>query len=205
LVIRTWTRILDRKDGEFCKGTCEGTGRDFPARDHVWLTAAEVQAIASINPKTTVKWHPLPEAVAVRLARNHLIDNTRGEPPHWSKEQIRSQELKLTIAEVSDARMLLRLDGEVLLATTADVKQSERGFDARLLGWIEVDRVKKTITRFDVAAVGDHWGEGTFTRGARPGRTPLGIAFELAKGDDPGDRVPPQGARWLDGYYRADR
>jgi hypothetical protein len=141
----------------------------------------------------------------VRLARFHLVDNTRGEPPHWSKEQIRSLELKLTIVEVSDERLRLRLDGQVLLTTKADVKQSERGFDARLLGWIEVDRTKKTITRFDAVALGDHWGEGSLTRGARPGKTPLGIAFELARGDDPGDRVPPQGARWLEGYYRSDR
>ena len=29
---------------------------------------------------------------------------------------------------------------------------------------------------------GDHWGEGAWTGGARPGRTPFGVAFELSAG-----------------------
>src|SRR5262245_25452640 len=201
LVIRTWTRILDRKDGTYCKGTCTATGHDFASRDHVWLTPVEVKAIASIEPKKGES-AALPDAVAVRLARFHLVDNTRGEPPHWEKNQVRSLKMTLTVADVSDERLKLRLDGAALLATGADVKNAGRGFDVRLLGWVEVDRGKKAVTRFDAVAVGDHWGEGHFTRGARPGKAPLGIAFELAKGDDPGDRVPPQGARWLEGYYR---
>jgi hypothetical protein len=92
-----------------------------------------------------------------------------------------------------------------LLATAADPERANRGFDVQLLGWIDYDRSKKAITRFDAVAVGDHWGEGRFTGGARPGRNPLGIAFELATGDDPGDRVPPQAARWLQGYYEAEK
>jgi hypothetical protein len=46
----------------------------------------------------------------------------------------------------------------------------------------------------DIVALGDFWGGGTYTPGARKGRTPLGIAFELA-GRSPADRVPPQGMR----------
>lgn len=201
LVIRAWTRILDRKDGAYSKGACEHAGHDFAARDHVWLTPAEVKAITSVEPKKGAT-AALPEVVAVRLARFHLVDGTRGEPPHWEKNQIRSLKLTLTVAEVSEERIKLRLDGAALLASNADVEKPGRGFDVRLLGWIEVDRVKQSVARFDAVAVGDHWGEGSLTRGARPGKTPLGIAFELAKGDDPGDRVPPQGARWLEGYYR---
>ena len=33
---------------------------------------------------------------------------------------------------------------------------------------------RRRIDRFDVVAVGDHWGEGPFTRGARPGRHAAG-------------------------------
>ena len=46
---------------------------------------------------------------------------------------------------------------------------------------------------------------GTFTRGARPGRTPLGVVFAVAAGDRPADRVPPQGSRWLRGYQEAEK
>jgi hypothetical protein len=85
------------------------------------------------------------------------------------------------------------------------VEKARRGFDVQLLGRIDYDRAKKAIARFDVLAVGDHWGSGPFTGGARPGRHPLGVAMEIAAGDEAADRVPPQGARGLDGYYRADR
>ena len=52
-----------------------------------------------------------------------------------------------------------------------------------------------------LVALGDHWGEGQYTRGARPGRQPLGVAFELTKGEAPADRVPPQGARMAQTYF----
>ena len=204
LVLRTYTRILDRKDGSFCKANCDHPGHDFAARDHIWLTADEVRKLVPADPKKgdTVA---LPPAVAVRLARFHFVDNTRGEPPHWKKEEIRSLKMPLQVEEVSEARIRLRLDGNALLATDADAKKADRGFDVRLLGWIEYDRTRKAIVRFDAVALGDSWGEGSLTRGARPGRTPLGVAIELAKGDEEADKVPPQGARWLEGYYRADR
>jgi hypothetical protein len=44
-------------------------------------------------------------------------------------------------------------------------------------------------------ALGNHWGQGTYTRGARAGRTPLGVAFELVPADVSTNLVPPQGAR----------
>lgn len=54
------------------------------------------------------------------------------------------------------------------------------------------DPQEKAFTRFDVVAVGDYWG-GDYEGGRfkRPGRTPLGISFELARGNNAIDRVPP--------------
>ncbi len=204
LVLRTYTRALERKEDGFCKAECKHTGHDLAARDHVWMTAEEWKQLIPAGAKKgdTVD---VPRTLALRLARFHLVDSTRGEPPHWSMKEVRSVKLTLTVEEASESRTTLRLDGEALLSTDADVKKAERGYDARLLGRVEYDGGKKAITRFDAVALGEHWGEGTFTRGARPGRTPLGVAFELARGDTEADRVPPQAARWLEGYYRADR
>ncbi len=38
---------------------------------------------------------------------------------------------------------------------------------------------------------------------ARPGRKPLGVAFELVKGDKPDQRIPPQAGREIAAYYAA--
>ncbi len=200
LVVNVYTRILDHEQDGLCRGTCSVRGGEAAARDHLWLTEAEWKSLIPDDPKPGERV-PLPAAVAERILRFHLTDNTRGEPPMWRRDEIRSQNLTLTVAEVTPAAVRLRLDGSALLATRADAAKAERGFDVRLLGYIGYDRAKKAIDRFDVVAVGDHWGEGTFTRRARPGRMPLGVAFELASGKAAGDLVPPQAARETNAYF----
>src|SRR5882757_9367285 len=66
------------------------------------------------------------------------------------------------------------------------------GYEPRVLGFIECDTVKKVITRFDVVAMGDHFGRlGIADSAARVGLQPLGISFELVTGNAPADRIPP--------------
>jgi hypothetical protein len=205
LIVNVHTRILDRKgEGDFCVGTSRRMGGDMAARDHLWLTEAEWRGLIPANARAGDKV-TVPAAVLYRMARFHLWDNTRGEPPAWNHNQIRRANLTLTVETVNDSAVTLKLEGSVLLATDADPKRAQRGFDASLLGRIRYDVKKNVIDRFDVVALGEHWGDSTYTRGARPGRTPLGVAFELARGDAGADQVPPQGSRWLQGYLRADK
>jgi hypothetical protein len=107
--------------------------------------------------------------------------------------------------EISPEWIRLRLVGSALLATNADPARAARGFDVHLLGFISLDRRRHVLDEFRVVAVGDHWGEGIFTRGARPGRTPLGIAFQLADRKKPADLVPPQMARDIGRYFGLER
>jgi len=115
----------------------------------------------------------------------------------WEREDVRQGKFALTVEDVTTERIDLKIEGTVLLAKAADGTKAKRGYDVRLFGIISYDRVHGGIERFDLIALGDHWGEGPYTRGARPGRTPLGIAFELASGKSAADRVPPQAARDL--------
>lgn len=204
LILNVFTRILDRSgEREFCQGVCKVVGGDKAARDHLWLTAEEWKWL--IPPKAKIGDEiPVPTPLVYRLARFHLVDNTRGEPPFWGRADVRRYSLKLRVTHLSEQHLALHLDGAILLATAADVDRSDRGFEARIVGIIRFDVQKKQIDRFDVVAVGEHWGEGPFTRNARPGRTPLGVAFELARGSSSADRVPPQGARDFREYLRAD-
>lgn len=205
-VVHVYTRILDRDDqGTLCKGTCTTLGGDRAARDHLWVTAADVKALAPADAKLGDRL-PLPPALAERIARFHLIDNTRGEPPLWTREQLRRSEWTLTVIAATAARLELRLDGAVLLSSDAEASTASRGFDVRMLGFVGYDRQKQRLDRFDLVAVGDCWGEGTYTRGARPGRKPLGAAFELVRSDDAAaTSVPPQAARDIGDYLRPGR
>jgi hypothetical protein len=143
--------------------------------------------------------------VVARIARFHLIDNTRGEPPMWEPRHVRAAGLAGTVERADEQCVLVRLEGRALLATDADPGKAGRGYDASLLGYVRYDRRNDRVDRFDLVALGDHWGEGRFTQGARPGRQSLGVAFELARGDKPGDSVPPQAAREERAYFRAAR
>ena len=128
-----------------------------------------------------------------------------GVPRHdWTREQVRRSGLTLTVTGVTPDGVELRLDGDVLVATDADPGKADRGYEARLLGKLRYVPAKETFDRFDVAAVGDHWGESRYTPGARPGRTLLGVAFGPVAGDKPADRVPPQAAREVGRYFGKD-
>lgn len=148
-------------------------------RDHLWLRQDEAEALAK---------GVLPESVKQRLVRYHLIDNTRGEPPMWGAAEVKKLDVTLKDG---------RLTGTVHLET----KAGDRGYQADLLGVLDTKDGK--VTRFDLLAKGEFWGEGSFTRGAPKGRFPLAIAFSLARSETGVSRVPPQGARGnLKGYLK---
>jgi hypothetical protein len=205
LILTVFTRILDAKEQDvLCKGHCDTAGGDLPARDHLWLTKAEWQSLIPAKPVKGDSF-AVPDAVAERILRFHLIDNTRGEPPMWTAKQVRSKRLTLTVEKADDDGVHLGLEGSALLATHEDVVKAERGFDARLLGDLHYNAAKKAIDRFDIAVLGEHWGAGAYTGGARPGRKPLGLYLELAAGKSAADRVPPQGAREWSEYMGLNR
>ncbi|MBM4071641.1 MAG: hypothetical protein FJ271_22330 [Planctomycetes bacterium] len=205
LIVNVYTRILDRDADGTCRvGTCRFPGGQRASQDHLWLTKEDWQSLIPATPRQG-ETLTIPERLALRIARFHLVDNTRGEPPFWSRGQVRSGGLKITVTKVAKDGIRLRVDGAFLLADGQDADRARRGYDARLLGHIHYDPAKKAITRFDMIALGDHWGEGPFTGGARPGRSPLGVAFELAAGNRPADRVPPQAARDWGEYLAAER
>lgn len=193
LILKAYTRILDFKGSEYVPGTCKAFGGEKAARDHVWITRDEVAALAPAKADVGFRY-PVPPKLVERLARYHLIDNTRGEPELWRPQDIRAKRMSLVVTAATDDSVDLRFDGEALLATEADPSKAERGYEVRLFGVLRYRPAKGTFDRFDLTAVGTHWGEHSHNSPARPGKSLLGQSFELA-GDKPGDRVPPQGIR----------
>jgi hypothetical protein len=203
LILRSYTRILERDTEKgYVGGTCDFRGGDKAARDHVWLKKDEWQALIPGRPAVG-DVSDVPERVVRRLCRFHLLDNTRGEPEFWKPDEVRKAELKVKVTKADGDMVVLELSGSALLATDADAAKARRGYDVALKGRIEYDRGRKAITAFEILAVGDHWGRGAFTPGERPGRKPLGVVFELVKGEAAAERVPPQAGREIEAYYAA--
>ena len=177
LVVRVQTKVLGGY--EKTEDRWRKIFQNALSRDNLWVTKEEQDALAAGR---------VPLALQKRIARYHLVDNTRGEPPMWKADEIRSIEFSLKGG---------RLSGSVHLETAS----GERGYKASLLGQVETKNGR--ITRFDLVARGEYWGEGTYTRGAPKGRFPLAASFTLADGSDIADGVPPQGSRgWVRGYLR---
>ena len=79
-------------------------------RDNLWITRDEHAALVDGD---------LPDTLMMRLARFHLTDNTRGEPPMWRPDEIRSSNWTLKRAS-SRERSILRL----MTANAATVHRS---------------------------------------------------------------------------------
>ncbi len=148
------------------------------SRDNLWIRADELVSLGQGE---------FPDALARRIARFHLIDNTRGEAPSWEKDEL--EKIELTAAGG-------KLEGRVVIRSAS----GDRGYEARLTGESRFDSAGK-LEQFDLVAEGEYWGAGEFTRDPPPGRFPLVVAFRLADGTDPGDAIPPHGSRgWIEGY-----
>jgi hypothetical protein len=147
------------------------------SRDNLWVTRGEHQALARGE---------MPVSLQQRIARFHLVDNTRGEPPMWKPDEIRALRMDLAAGRVQGVARLETASGD-------------RGYDAELRGEIEVEAGR--VARFDMVALGQFWGAGRYTRGAPDGKFPLAVSFTLADGTRTADRIPPQGSRgYIAGY-----
>jgi len=177
LVVRVTSKVLggyEEPENEYRRIFQTSLGRD-----NLWISANEHTALAKGQ---------LPQSLLKRLARFHLVDNTRGEPPMWRENEIQKLEGKIT-------------NGQLRATVQLKTAKGDRGYDAQLFGNVETKNGK--VTRLNVVAKGEFWGEGAYTRNAPKGRFPLAIAFTLADGKDAADTIPPQGSRgWLPGYIR---
>jgi hypothetical protein len=168
-----------------------------PMPDVMWVTKEEWKSLVPAKPKKGDQFD-VPAPIKMRLFRYHLINGTIGLPTMWGPGQFIRGEATLTVEDVSPT-LRLRLRGSALMATDKDPAKAEHGYDTKVTGLLEYDPAKSAFTRFDFVSVGDWWG-GDFegNRLARPGKVPLGIAFELAKGDRASDFMPPKGQPYKD-------
>lgn len=177
LVLRVRAKVLDGY-----KPTDDRWRKIFQSavsRDNFWVTKQEHRSLVAGD---------VPESLKKRMAKYHLVDNTRGEPPFWQPRDLKAFRCDIDSGIVR---------GQVRLAN----ERGDRGYDADLYGVIESE--DGAVTKLDFVVRGDFWGEGRYTGGAPEGKFPLAIWFTLADGSDVADRIPPQGSRgWIDGYLQ---
>jgi hypothetical protein len=229
LVLRVHARFLSRdknKELRYAKTTDFPLMRDKPNvmrtwrlflqpnTEYMWLTREEWQALVPADPVKGQKLAVDP-AIAERMARFHLTPQRAmtSEGGIVSKRSVKAARLALRIEEVSPQQIRMVLEGYVHWGSDYEAAKAttpngplRQGFETRLYGRLEYDRMKQACTRFDIVAPGHVWGRWGDANGKsmyveRPGRTPFGFAFELATGETPTERIPPGG----NGRYVTDR
>lgn len=185
LILKSYTRIpLEPEDGMWSMNQATG-------RDHIWVTAQEVVALTPRQWRAGERY-PAPKSLMARLIRFHLVDNVRGEPPMWRPDDVKSASLELVVEDPAAGRV--RIEGAAGLSS-----QQNRGYDARIQGYLTINREAGTVKSLDLLAWGEAWGQGPYTRNPPKGRFPLVIGMSLA-GTNPADQVPPQAAREIREY-----
>jgi hypothetical protein len=178
-------------------------------RDVAWILPEEWQALLPAKPVVGLTF-PVPEGLKKRLLLWHFVNRTFCVGLCWNAQDIRSDDLTVTVEETVP-RLRLRLQGKVLLGVDGSEQDkktnAERGhphsYEPSVLGFIEYDPKESKFTRFDVNAIGD-WAGGDW-EGARfnVGKLPLAITFELPTNDPLASAILPCGGVALDSYLRA--
>jgi hypothetical protein len=176
-----------------------------PNTDYMWITEAEWRGLISGKLVQGEK-RELSKAVVERLAIFHLMPRRlTSEGASWGKSQLKTARLSLIVEESDANKVRFRAAGFAHLGSVYDESQATTpngplpfGYEAPLHGIVEFDRRQDRITRFDLVALGDVWGRWGDANGKsqtveRPGRNPVPIAFELASGASPTERIPPGG------------
>jgi hypothetical protein len=154
--------------------------------DHLWILQEECELLRA---------GAFPAPLALRIARFHCVDNTRGAPPTWGVAEVK----RVRVEATPDAHTpgAASIEGEIVLRSA----DGQRGYAARLAGDVEVR--DGALQRFDVAIRGAFFGEGPCTRGAPQGRFTLAIVLVLAEPREHA-KAPPHGSRRLDDYLSPD-
>jgi len=177
--------------------------------DFMWLTDAEWQSLIPARPRKGDAFR-LPTAICDRLCQYHLLPGSMHSRTGYlwdhlglKNKGVRAREMTLTVEEVSESGLRLALTGFVHLGHPYDAVATARvppkrlvnlGYEAQVRGVLDYDSKKQELTRFDMLVLGDLYGDADPNHWlVRPGRNPLGFAFELVKGETPGDRLPPRG------------
>lgn len=197
--VKVYTRGLKKNGGgydlpETGPKDLRHTGLDI-AVDHLWIRHSEVEEILRLT--KAGKGKALPIDLSMRIARYHLVDNTRGEPSHWRSDEVRVLDLRLMSSSPNPSgEQIIRIHGPFHLET----KNKQRGYSGEIEGTLTIPGGTYQPL-FHMVAIGNHWGEGPYTPGARVGKTPLAVVFAVAAPSKTVDRIPPQGIRWANGYW----
>ncbi|MBT8485171.1 MAG: hypothetical protein KJO43_06295 [Phycisphaerae bacterium] len=166
-------------------------------QDYAWFRRLEmmsfVPASRRVGATTT-----LPESLAERVVRLHLVDNVRGQVRAFSRDEVQRAEVTSRITAIDDGRITLALSGRTRAVHAAtpeppaeegrrrNPERAERGVETELTGRAIFDTERRRFVAFELVAIGKRWGATRYNGRERDtAAAGIGIAFTLATNDPP--------------------
>jgi len=164
--------------------------------DTLWLTEQEWRSLIPDKLEPGVRIQVAKE-IQRRFFSTIGIDYMEG-----SVNALPVEDSKMTLAvekKLAGAVTVLKLEGYGIMGKAPDESTNSqprtRGCELRVVGRITYDPAKKKITAFDLAGVGEAWGNKLQNVRREIGlpneRWNYGIACEIVNGTSPYDRIPP--------------
>ena len=169
-------------------------------RSSLWLKEEECASLLPPDPRKG-QVYPVATKLSKRIWLYGLVPQSLWVVEGtWRPDSLREGDLALTVEEVSAETLRMRIHGSVLMIGKSGhqgFEGLEKRYDARIEGVIGVDRAKKKIVRWDMAALGDYTGEW-FTgherwKAATP-EAPLAMSFAFEMDQTTYD-LPPERRR----------
>jgi hypothetical protein len=199
LLLQVFARALTRADGKLIPYKTNVSRSWEPGRDFAWLTEAEWQSLLPATPRPGAR-QQVAAAIQDRLIRRYLIDLVRvgGNGGPRRPEEVLARELSVTVEHTSRSTVRLRLEGSARVSSSeGPIKGKPKIDDFQLIGRMEYDATRKTISRFVLLAFSPTGHFDEIHNQVRP----LGIVFERLEGMTPAERSPP--SSWGKDYFQA--
>jgi hypothetical protein len=188
-VIRVFTRIRPLPVGAH-------RFNNYVGRDHLWVLGKEIKEI--IGAGATGKSFKMPQTLAGRITRFHLVDNVRGEPDMWQPEHIRKADFELKLIASSRGEKTYSIKGTFAMKYA----NGSRGQNGTLTGEMTVTSATLKVVKFRAYSEGEAWGESKYTPLAPQGRFPIVIGM-IEANDQVAMDVPPEALSLGGDYFEA--
>lgn len=168
--------------------------------DHVWFNKAEARRWLSADPREG-DTYPLPEDLANRLFRFHLVDNVRGQTLPFAPQELRETSLTIQIKERHESLVKMSITGGAKAIAKGEWMLGENdwtpkyplnhGMTSEILGTATFDLSSDRFIEFEIVALGKRYGrtENNSRRNA-PDSSYVGFLFTLS-GEEPSERIAP--------------
>lgn len=177
LVLRVFLRDLPRGKGDdtgrrFTKADLRGMWLDFTkwAWNVNWLGLDDPRALVP-NGKQA---QPVADETFRQICREALVDNVRGQNPHWRPNHVRLAELTMQRLDDEDGLWVIECQGK------AELRSEQQSYVPALYGRATWDPKEKAFRTFELLAIGQREGAGRFNQRSRDrGPAPMGVVLEL--------------------------